>query len=343
MWQRLQKAIAAAGLASRRRAEELIAQGRVQVNGQTITEMGFPVDPDTQKITVDGKLLVIPDEKRYIALHKPVGYVCTLADPYAKKRVTDLVDLPGVRLVPAGRLDADSEGLILLSNDGDFVYKVTHPSQNLGKTYLATVEGTPSKDAIQKLTKGLLLPGESRLTSPAGAKLVGSGPEANTSIVEMTLHEGRNRQVRRMLYQVGHPVIRLVRKRVGPVLLEPLKPGEWRDLTAKEVAQIRRGGKEAKPESLASKAAQNPKEEPGSMPNHGTVTRRTRKKEVTERPKGKTENETGNRSGTRPRPGQNHGKPAPKRVQVHQNRVNRRVPPRGQHHPPDGGGGEGTG
>ena len=154
MQQRLQKAIAAAGIASRRHAEELIAAGRVRVNGEIVREMGMLVDTATQKITVDGRPLMADVERRYIALNKPLGYVSTVWDPYVTKKVTDLVDIPGARLVPAGRLDADSEGLILLSNDGDFVYKVTHPSQSMGKTYLATVEGFPQKKTVQKLARG---------------------------------------------------------------------------------------------------------------------------------------------------------------------------------------------
>ncbi|GAB4452974.1 MAG: pseudouridine synthase [Armatimonadaceae bacterium] len=314
MWQRLQKAIAAAGIASRRRAEELIAAGRVQVNGETVREMGTMVDPETQTITVDGTEITAKVTRRYIALHKPVGYVSTVSDPYAPQKVTDLVEIPGVRLVPAGRLDADSEGLMLLSNDGDFIYRVTHPSQSLGKTYLATVEGKPSVEAIRRLTKGLLLPGEQRPTAPAGARLVGDGPEPHTSVVELTLHEGRNRQVRRMLYQVGHPVLRLVRVQVGPVVLGNLKPGKWRDLTPDEVTKIRRGGTAANDATVPAKSPKTggakPQEPGDSMTNHRTVSKRTPRKVVAERPKGERNNEADHRGRSRPGSRQDYRKSA---------------------------------
>lgn len=371
MQQRLQKAIAAAGIASRRHAEELIAAGKVRVDGKVIREMGVLVDPKTQNITVDGKPLESGGEKRYIALHKPVGYVSTLSDPYVDKKVTDLVPIPGVRLVPAGRLDADSEGLILLSNDGDFVYKVTHPSQSLGKTYLATVEGVPVKQTVQKLAKGLMLEGEERPTAPAGAKYLGPGPEPNTSIVELTLHEGRNRQVRRMLDRVGHPVLRLIRVRVGPVALGDLAPGAWRDLTRAEITRIRQGGKAANNTAVPDKSGtaekprpgrpgakpiyRKPIEEPGgSTAKHRTEIQRKPsprtpppgarvERDRAQGPKGEVQNETGNRGRSRPGPGQDNRKPAPKRVQIHQDRVNGRVPSRGEHNPPHRRGGKGPG
>jgi pseudouridine synthase len=241
MEQRLQKALAAAGVASRRHAEEFIAAGRVRVDGKVVTTPGTLVDPDTQTIEVDGKPVAKAEKQYYIALHKPVGYVSTVSDRHAKQKVTDLVSIPGARLVPAGRLDADSEGLLLLSNDGDFVYKVTHPSQSLGKTYHATVEGRPHDTVITKLSRGLLLPGEDRETAPAMVRRLGRGPQPDTTIVELTLHEGRNRQVRRMLERVGHPVIRLVRIRVGPVELGALEAGAWRELTPREVRAILTG------------------------------------------------------------------------------------------------------
>ena len=241
MQERLQKALAGAGVASRRHAEELIAQGRVQVDGQVITTPGTLVDTDTQTVLMDGQ--AIRAEKHwYIALNKPIGYVSTVFDKHAPRKVTDLVRLPGnPRLVPAGRLDADSEGLLLLSNDGDFVYKVTHPSQSLGKTYQATVKGTPSDEAMRTLSKGLMLPGEDRATAPAQARKVGKGEQSGTFIVELVLSEGRNRQVRRMLDTVGHSVLRLVRTRIGPIWLQDLPEGHWRELSPGEVRLIQEG------------------------------------------------------------------------------------------------------
>jgi 23S rRNA pseudouridine2605 synthase len=181
--QRLQKALAAAGVASRRAAEELIASGRVWVDGKPVTTPGTLVDPDTQEISVDGgKPITISVKRYYIALHKPAGYVSTVRDRHAPQKVTDLVNLPGVRLVPVGRLDADTEGLLLLSDDGDFVYNVTHPSRSVGKTYIATVQGTPDDDAIKRLGKGLNI-GEGEFTAPASARKLGKGYEKGTFMV----------------------------------------------------------------------------------------------------------------------------------------------------------------
>ncbi len=195
------------------------------------------VDTEKQTIEVDGQPLKTQVKRYYIALHKPIGYVSTVADRFAEKKVTDLVQIAGARLVPAGRLDADSEGLILLSNDGDFVYKVTHPSQSLGKTYRVTVQGNPDAEKMARLSRGLMLPGEKRSTAAAGAKWLGRGPN-KTSIVEIVMHEGRNRQVRRMMEVVGHPVVRLIRIRVGPVWLGDLQAGQWRELSGREVEEI---------------------------------------------------------------------------------------------------------
>lgn len=199
------------------------------------------MDTDTQTVLMDGQ--AIRAEKHwYIALNKPIGYVSTVFDKHAPRKVTDLVRLPGnPRLVPAGRLDADSEGLLLLSNDGDFVYKVTHPSQSLGKTYQATVKGTPTDEAMRTLSKGLMLPGEDRATAPAQARKVAKGEQSGTFIVELVLSEGRNRQVRRMLDTVGHSVLRLVRTRIGPIWLQDLPEGHWRELSPGEVRLIQEG------------------------------------------------------------------------------------------------------
>lgn len=299
---RLQKAIADAGVASRRRAETLIAGGRVKVDGVVVTEMGVQVDPKTQTITVDGRALKEASKRHYVALHKPVGYVSTVRDPYADRTVVDLVPITGLK--PVGRLDADSEGLILLSDDGDFIYKVTHPSQSLGKTYVVTVEGSPDSDTLQRLARGLTLPGETRKTSKAQVTKLGRSSKGLTRL-EMVLHEGRKRQIRRMLDTVGHPVVRLVRTQVGPVLLGNLEPGQWRELTRWEIeAILSYNGPDIKGED-------------------------------------QTQRETSNRRGTRPRPGQDQREPTEKRVQVHQDRVNGRLSSGGQRHPSDRSGGQG--
>ncbi|MBC7807642.1 MAG: pseudouridine synthase [Akkermansiaceae bacterium] len=240
MEQRLQKVLAAAGITSRRKAEELITGGRVKVNGETIKAQGTNVNPETDEITVDDQIISVSAKRHYVALHKPVGFVSTVSDPHAEQKVVDLVNIPGARLVPVGRLDADSEGLLLMSDDGDFVFKVTHPSQSMGKTYLATVKGKPDANAVTRITKGLKL-ADGYVTAPAGAKIVGRGAEPGTSILELVLHEGKYRQVRRMLDALGYPVVRLVRTRVGPVRLGELQPGEWRPLTKDELRLIEEG------------------------------------------------------------------------------------------------------
>ena len=201
--------------------------------------MGTTVDPEASKITVDGKQIATETKRYYIALNKPVGYVSTVRDPHAEYKVTDLVQIPGARLVPVGRLDADTEGLLLMSNDGEFVYRVTHPSQSVGKTYIATVVGgKPIEETLIRVSKGLMMEGETRKTAPALAKYLGKGQERGTHDVELVLHEGRNRQVRRMLETVGHPVVRLVRVAIGSVELGLMAPGAWRELAWREVLSL---------------------------------------------------------------------------------------------------------
>jgi 23S rRNA pseudouridine2605 synthase len=240
----LQKALAAAGVGSRRACEAWILEGRVRVNGQTVTELGTKVDPDADKIAFDGRVVLQPRKRYYIALNKPRGVVSTRADVHAARVVTDLVDLQGKPLLrPVGRLDADSEGLIFLTDDGGFLHHLTHPSRHVPKTYRATVAGVPTPEALTRLAKGVLL--EDGMTAPAEGVRVAyarrprPGEEGEgTSDVELTIYEGRNRQVRRMLAAVGHPVARLVRVRIGGVRLSGLPPGAWRHLTAKEVQDL---------------------------------------------------------------------------------------------------------
>jgi pseudouridine synthase len=303
---RLQKALADAGVAARRKAEELIAAGKVSVNGKVVTTPGVKVDPLVDEIQVSGTPLTRPTRRWYVALHKPVGVVSTVSDRFAEKTVIELIAIPGVRLVPAGRLDADSEGLILLSDDGAFVQAVTHPSRSLGKKYLVVVRGTPSPEAIGRLERGLLLEGETRKTAPARVTLLPrlhplEGGRKGTRTLEFILSEGRNRQIRRMLETVGHEVLRLVRIEVGPVALGSLPVGEWRELSVAEVSGI-----------LGGAAKPGPKE------------------------KGKEGiDETGHRGGTRPRPGKDQREAAQKRVQVYQDRLDGGISARGKHHPAD--------
>jgi pseudouridine synthase len=231
--QRLQKVLASAGVASRRHSEELILDGRVKVNGQIVRELGSKADPLRDRIEVDGQPLPKPSEHVYLALHKPQGYVTTVKDPRRRRTVMDLVpEVPGMH--PVGRLDYDTSGLLLLTNDGDFTLAMTHPRFGLAKTYQATLRGRPSELALQKLREGIVL--DDGPTRPA--EVIRLGHEGGATLVQVTLHEGRNRQVRRMFEAIGHPVHRLKRTSVGPVSLGTLAPGQARPLGPEEIAML---------------------------------------------------------------------------------------------------------
>jgi 23S rRNA pseudouridine2605 synthase len=236
MEQRLQKVLSQAGVASRRAAERLIADGRVTVNGKTVHEMGTKADADTDDIRVDGRRLHAPERKRYILLNKPAGFVSTRSDPQRRRTVIDL--LAGVReyVYPVGRLDYDTEGLLLLTNDGDLAARLTHPRHGIERSYEARVAGMPDADALRQLREGIPLDG--RRTLPAEAAVLNDRRGQREGVVQLTIREGRNRQVRRMLEAVGHPVRHLARTRIGPLTDRRLKPGEWRDLSAAEVTTL---------------------------------------------------------------------------------------------------------
>jgi pseudouridine synthase len=236
MEQRLQKVLAAAGVASRREAEKLILAGRVAVNGIVITQLGTKVDPEAATIVVDGKRIEVHPEQVYLLLNKPRGYTSTRRDPHAPRVITDLVKGISTPLYPVGRLDVDTEGMIILTNDGDFAFIMTHPKHNVSKTYRAEVAGLVTQGVIQELSTGILL--DDRMTSPAKVSLVALNTARQTSIIDIVITEGRKRQVRRMFGTVGHPVVRLVRMKIGPITLGELKPGEWRFLTAEEVSGL---------------------------------------------------------------------------------------------------------
>jgi 23S rRNA pseudouridine2605 synthase len=232
--QRLQKVIAAAGLMSRRSAESLIAAGRVTIDGR-LAKLGDRVDPVSQRVEVDGvPLPIAPDRVTYL-LFKPLGVVSTSDDPEGRPTVTSLVpELP--RVVPVGRLDIDSEGLILLSNDGELTLRVTHPRYSVTKTYLAEVTGKPTKRALATLKSGVEL--DDGVARALRVRVVGG--VGDRSLVEVILAEGRNREVRRMLAEVGHPVLRLVRTAIGPLTDPKLRPGKWRQLSPAEVSALYR-------------------------------------------------------------------------------------------------------
>ena len=236
MEQRLQKLLAAAGVASRREAEKLIMSGRVAVDGRVVTQLGAKADPEHSSITVDDKPIDLHPTLIYVLLHKPTGYTSTRRDPHAARLVTELVKDIGVNLYPVGRLDVDSEGLLILTNDGDFAFKMTHPKHQVTKTYRVEARGLVTQEILRQLSRGIIL--EDGLTAPAKTALIALNTARQTSIVDITIREGRNRQVRRMFEAVGHPVVRLIRMKIGDLSIGKLKPGEWRFLTHEEVESL---------------------------------------------------------------------------------------------------------
>jgi 23S rRNA pseudouridine2605 synthase len=232
--ERVQKVLARAGLGSRRVCDELVADGRVSVNGVR-AEPGSRADPETDRIEVDGVPIGVQAGLVHYLLNKPRGVVTTASDPQGRPTVVELVPREP-RVFPVGRLDADTEGLLLLTNDGDLAQRVAHPSHGVEKEYLAEIEGTPSRGTLRRLREGVEL--DDGVTAPAKATLVGD------RMVRLTIHEGRKRQVRRMLATVGHPVVRLVRVRLGPLSDRSLAPGEWRPLDQSEVRALERAAVE---------------------------------------------------------------------------------------------------
>lgn len=234
---RLQKAISAAGLMSRRAAEELIAEGRVTVDGR-VAILGDRCDPETSVVTVDGSRIPVAPSRVTYLVSKPTGVVSTTDDPQGRRTVVDLVPSEP-RVWPVGRLDADSDGLILVSNDGDLTNWVTHPSNGVTKTYVAQVAGTPGRAALRKLETGVDLDdGPARAVSARRLDISG-----DRSLIEVVMSEGRNREVRRMCDVIGHPVLRLARTAIGPISDRSLQPGSWRYLSAGEVASLYRYGR----------------------------------------------------------------------------------------------------
>lgn len=236
MPQRLQKILAQAGVASRRAAERLMAEGRVTVNGRTVREMGTKADPAADDIRVDGQRVKSAERRRYILLNKPAGYVTTRSDPQRRPTVLDL--LHGVReyVYPVGRLDYDTEGLLLLTNDGDLSARLTHPRHGVERTYEARVAGMPDEHAVERLRKGLPLDG--KRTLPAEVTLLNQSRGHRDGVLVMTIREGRNRQVRRMCEAAGHPVHHLRRTKIGPLSDRTLKPGHWRELAGQEIRRL---------------------------------------------------------------------------------------------------------
>ncbi|MCC7044438.1 MAG: pseudouridine synthase [Acidobacteria bacterium] len=237
---RLNKLLSQAGAASRRLADELIQQGRVEVNGKVVAELGAKADPGVDDIRVDGRRLKVDTARRYLLMNKPRGVLSTRSDPHQRRTVIDLLAAAGIKgyFYPVGRLDYDSEGLILLTNDGSFAEKVMHPRYELERTYEALVVGVPDDRALDRLRHGVVI--EDRKTLPAIVRLVRvvDGREGPQAVLELTLREGRNRQVRHMCSAIAHPVDRLKRIRIGGLSDRNLRPGDIRDLTAAEVAGL---------------------------------------------------------------------------------------------------------
>ena len=239
--ERLSRFLAHAGIASRRHAEELIASGRVQVNGVTITTQGTRINPDTDIVLVDNKPVRTTSKQVYLMLHKPIGYVSTAYDPQGRPTVLDLLpaELRALRVYPVGRLDIHTGGLLLLTNDGDFALHLTHPRYSIQKHYQALVQGCPSESSLIGLRSGVMITedkGRSYKTAPAQISLL---QKAGTDCwLSLTIHEGRKRQVRRMLAEVGHPVLELSRVGIGPIELGDMPVGKWRYLTSEQVKSL---------------------------------------------------------------------------------------------------------
>ncbi len=232
--ERIQKILSSAGICSRREAEELILEGRVKVNGRVVTELGAKADTDEDVIKVGSKVIRPEARKLYLVLNKPKGFISTLSDPQGRRTVIDLLGKLGHRVYPVGRLDYDSEGLLLLTNDGEFANLIMHPSKEVDKTYEVKVDGVMTDADLAKLASGVKL--KDGMTAPARVKKL-KLTRAN-SWVEITIHEGRTRQVRRMCDAVGHPVLKLRRTKIGPVDLRGVASGKYRELTTREVKAL---------------------------------------------------------------------------------------------------------
>ncbi len=239
MEERLQKYLAEAGVASRRKAEELIAQGKVKVNGKVVTEMGMKIDPAKDEVAYLDKKVTTKDTKMvYIMLYKPEGYVTTAKEQFGRPAVMDLIKGVKERIFPVGRLDYDTSGLLLLTNDGDLTYKLTHPKHDVDKTYIAKLYGIPDEGALQKFRRGVVIDG--KRTKPAKIQIIDKDKDGRFCTAEIIIHEGRNRQVRKMCEAIKHPVAQLKRVATGELKLGDLQKGKYRHLTEKEIKYLKK-------------------------------------------------------------------------------------------------------
>ena len=233
---RLQKYMAECGVASRRKCEEIILSGEVYVNGESVQELGTKIDPEKDEVIYKGKKISVPNNKVYILLNKPIGYVTTASDQFHRDTVLDLVKVKE-RVVPVGRLDMYTSGALILTNDGEFVNIITHPSHEIEKTYTVTVIGIVTKEEVQKLEEGVFIDGE-YTTKPAKVKILRTDTETNRSRLEIKIHEGKNRQVRKMCEAINKKVVALHRTKIGNIQVKDLKIGTWRYLTNKEIENL---------------------------------------------------------------------------------------------------------
>ena len=232
---RLQKYLAEAGIASRRKCEELILDGKIEVNGKVVTELGTKVT-ENDKVKYNGKLISSVEEKIYILLNKPIGYVTTVKDQFGRDTVLDLVKVDK-RIVPVGRLDMYTSGALILTNDGEFVNKLTHPKNEVNKTYNVTISGKITQEDVNKLQKGVKID-DNYITKPAKVKILKIDEEKNISRIQITIHEGKNRQVRKMCNAIDKKVLALHRSKIGDIDVKDLKIGTWRYLTEKEINSL---------------------------------------------------------------------------------------------------------
>ena len=235
--QRLQKYLASSGIDSRRKCEQLILEGKVEVNGKTVLELGTKIDPEIDEVKYNGKIVKPEEEKVYILLNKPIGYVTTAKEQFGRDKIIDLVKV-NKRLVPVGRLDMYTSGAIILTNDGEFVNKLTHPKNEITKTYNVTIAGKIKEEEIKKLENGIEIEG-GYVTKPAKVKILKIDEQKNISRVQIIIHEGKNRQIRKMCKAINKKVLALHRSKIGNIGVKDLKVGTWRYLTKKEVESLK--------------------------------------------------------------------------------------------------------